>query len=127
MSNTTVDAVKASLRGAQWRKVKDVTIEGAAGPTTLTVRRVPMEKLVALRKQWAQEGLLTEKDETRDADVALELNRRMLAMVLFLPDGVRPLFEPDELKEVAWVDEVLLEVQEAFTPITRAVEAARGN
>jgi hypothetical protein len=127
MSNLNVEAVKASLRGAQWRKVKDVSIEGAAGPVTLTVRRIPMEKLVAVRKEWQQEGLLTEKDEPRDADAALEINRRLLAMVLFLPDGVRPLFEPDELKEMPWVDELLPEVQEAFAPITKAMESAKGN
>jgi hypothetical protein len=122
-----VDAVKASLRGAQWRKVKDVEVEGSGGKVTLTVRRVPMEKLVALRKTWREEGLLTEKDEPKDAEAALEINRRLVAMVLFLPDAVRPLFTPDELREVAWVDDLLPQVQEAFTPITKAVETAKGN
>jgi hypothetical protein len=124
--NMNLDAVRASLKRAPWRKVAEVEVEGEAGATCLLVRRPPNERMMALHRDWRERGLLGENGETPTPENGAQMGRELLALVLFLPNAPKQLFTQEELVEVAWVDEVLPKVMAAISP-AKGVEDAKGN
>jgi hypothetical protein len=129
MSDLNVDAVKAKLRGAPGRIVNEVKIDvGDDTPITLVVRRIATEKMVSLFDKWKAEGLVDkETSEPVSTEAGLEINRRLMALVLYMPKAIRPLYTADELRDLDWVDGLLDAVKDAFGAAGKAVQAAKGN
>jgi len=120
------DAVKLSLRNAQWRKVGELTVEGEAGIVTLFIRRPPPKVIFSLFEECRKEGLLTDKNEPTSELAGLDFSARLCAPMLFLPGGLRPLLTSKEFEDMPW----FLEAVEACQTLVlgaKEVEAARGN
>ncbi|WP_224364228.1 hypothetical protein [Hyalangium versicolor] len=122
-----VDELKANLLSAPWRKYKDVTVEGTTGPVQLVIRRPPDARVAELLRKAKEEGLLTEKGEPTSPEAGLRLRARVVALTLFAPNAVRPLFTEEEVLEAPFLPELGDDCTAALAGTGASLEKLKGN
>jgi hypothetical protein len=121
------ESLKNSLLSAPWRKHTTVTVEGRDGGVELIIRRPPDTEVLKLVQGAEKDGLTDGADRDASAEAALRFRARAVALTVFLPNAVRPLFTEEEALGWPGLNEVADLCMAAITPAATAVERAKGN
>lgn len=121
------DTMKSSLLNAPWRKHSTATVEGRDGPVDLVIRRPPDTEVLALMKDAERDGLVGGAEQASSTEAALRFRARVVALTVFLPNAVRPLFTEDEALAWPGLSEVSESCMAAILPPGANVERAKGN
>ena len=126
MDRPNPTAVKNSLLNAPWKRVGTMTLEGAAGPVTLVIRRPPPKIAAKLLKSCEADGLADAEGRPTSPEHAITLAARLHAPMLYLEGASEPLFTPDEFTDLPDF-QAACEACQAALSVTGQIEAAKGN
>lgn len=124
MSDT--DDFKQNLLGATWRLYKTIQVDGARGPVQLDIRMPPPNELAKVlarvRSLKGAAGEATASEELAGQELGLEV----IALTIWRPGAVRPLFTVEEVKAWPYASAVQADCMAALNAAT-GVETAKGN
>ena len=120
------DDFKQNLLSANWRLYKTIQVDGARGPVQLDIRMPPPDELAKVlarvRSLKAIVGEATAGEEIAGQALGLEV----IALTIWRPGAVRPLFTVEEVKAWPYASAVQGDCMAALSAAT-GVETAKGN
>ena len=122
-----VDDLKKNLLGAPCPLVERVTVESAAGPVELLIRKPPDKVVAEILASADRDGIREGNESAVSPEAALRFRARVVAATVYAPNAVRPLFTEEEVWEWPLTSVVAEACQRAIIPSSVAVERAKGN
>jgi hypothetical protein len=122
-----IATLKDSLLNAPWRKHSAITVEGRDGKVELVIRRPPDAEVLKLMQGAEKDGLVGGKGQDTSTESALRFKARVVALTVFLPNAVCPLFTEDEALSWPGMHDVSEACMAAILPPATNVERAKGN